>query len=84
VFETLSFFDGVSFARRASAPALFGVAHMDTVSPPSTVYAAANQWRGGAEIIDYPWNGHEGGEARHWIAQLRWLRDRVRAERGTA
>jgi cephalosporin-C deacetylase len=74
VFTTLSYFDGVSFARRAAAPALFGSGLMDMVSPPSSVYAAANSWKGGAETIAYPWNGHEGGEARHWAAQIAWLR----------
>ena len=33
-------FDGVDFAKRASVPALFSVALMDQVCPPSTVYAA--------------------------------------------
>ncbi|WP_251451953.1 acetylxylan esterase [Microbacterium sp. Marseille-Q6648] len=74
VMQTLSYFDGVNFARRAGSPALFGSGHMDTISPPSTVYAAANWWRGGAEVVAYPWNGHEGGEGAHWVAQAAWLR----------
>jgi cephalosporin-C deacetylase len=80
VFRTLSYFDGVAFARRATAPALFGSGHMDTISPPSTVYAAANSWKGGAEVRAYPWNGHEGGEGRHMLAQLEWLRARAGVE----
>jgi cephalosporin-C deacetylase len=36
-FATLSYFDGVNFARRAAAPALFSVALMDQTCPPSTV-----------------------------------------------
>ena len=78
VFETLSYFDGVNFARRATAPALFAAGHMDTISPPSTVYAAANHWAGGAQTAAYPWNGHEGGEGRHQLRQLEWLIDRTR------
>ena len=77
VFETLSYFDGVNFAKRASAPALFGVGHMDMISPPSTVYAAYNHWLGDAEMIDYPWNGHEGGEGAHWVSQAEWLSPRA-------
>jgi len=73
VFETLSYFDGVNFARRATAPALFGAGHLDMISPPSTVYAARNHWGAGAEIVAYPWNGHEGGEGAHWLRQVEWL-----------
>lgn len=77
VFETLSYFDGVSFARRATAPALFGAGLMDPIAPPSGVFAAANHWAGGAEVVAYPWNGHEGGEGAHWLRQAHWLRSRV-------
>jgi cephalosporin-C deacetylase len=80
-FATLAYFDGVAFARRASAPALFAAAHMDTIAPPSGVYAAFTSWgHGGSEIVDYPWNGHEGGEGRHIEHQARWLRDLLRGE----
>lgn len=73
--RTLSYMDGVAFARRATAPAHFGVGLRDTVCPPSTVYAAYNRY--GAEdraIYAYPFNHHEGGEAVHVRRQLRWLR----------
>lgn len=73
VFRTLSYFDGVTFAKRAAAPALFGTGHLDTISPPSAVYAACNHWRGGAEMAAYRWNGHEGGEGAHWLQQVAWL-----------
>lgn len=42
VFRTLSYVDGVTLARRATSPALFSVALMDEVCPPSTVFAAYN------------------------------------------
>jgi cephalosporin-C deacetylase len=45
-FTTLSYFDGVSFAERASAPALSSVGLMDQVCPPSTVYAAYHAYGG--------------------------------------
>lgn len=77
VFATLAYMDGVNFARRATAPALLGTGHLDTIAPPSTAYAVAHHWRGGAEVVDYPWNGHEGGEGLHWLAQVDWLRTRV-------
>ncbi|WCN79125.1 acetylxylan esterase [Micromonospora sp. LH3U1] len=81
VWRTLSYVDGVSFARRATAPAHFGVGLRDTVCPPTTGFAAYNQYGAAArlpvpparEMYVYPFNGHEGGEAVHVRRQLRWL-----------
>lgn len=78
-FETLSYFDGANFATRATAPALFSVALMDPVCPPSTVFAAHNlygsrQASGADAAIEvYPFNEHEGGQGHHWRKQARWL-----------
>ena len=58
---TLPYFDGVNFAARAKAPALFSVGLMDEVCPPSTVFAAYNHYAGPKEIEVYPFNGHEQG-----------------------
>ncbi|QJU52991.1 acetylxylan esterase [Herbiconiux sp. KACC 21604] len=73
VFETLSYFDGVNFARRATAPALFSVALMDPVVLPSTVYAAFNHYTAEASMEVYPYNGHEGGQMHQWVKQADWL-----------
>ncbi len=73
VFGTLSYFDGLNFAARAKAPALFSVGLMDQVTPPSTVFAAYNHYRGPKEIEVYPFNGHEGGESIHTELKLRRL-----------
>ncbi len=73
VLETLSYFDGAVLARRATPPALFSVALMDRVCPPSTVYAAFNWYAGPKEIAVYPYNDHEGGEEHHIRRQLSWL-----------
>jgi cephalosporin-C deacetylase len=80
VAHTLSYFDGAVLARRATAPALFSVALMDTICPPSTVYAAYNNYAGPKEIIEYPYNDHEGGGAFHDRAKLRWLSRTMRAD----
>ncbi|SMQ19597.1 cephalosporin-C deacetylase [Streptomyces sp. Ag82_O1-12] len=78
--RTLSYVEGVSFARRAQAPAHFGVGLRDTVCPPSGVYAAFNRYAEltgtdpRKEIHAYPFNGHEGGEAVQVRRQLDWLR----------
>ena len=73
-FATLAYFDGTSFATRASAPALFSVALMDEVCPPSTVYAAYNRYAAAKEIEVYAYNGHEGGGPYHRLRQLAFLR----------
>jgi cephalosporin-C deacetylase len=73
VFATLAYFDGLNFAARAQAPALYSVALMDFTCPPSTVFAAYNHWRGPKEISVWPWNGHEGGGGYQTEEQLRYL-----------
>ncbi|HEU5425481.1 MAG TPA: acetylxylan esterase [Actinocrinis sp.] len=89
VRRTLSYVDGVAFARRAHAPAHFGVGLRDNICPPSTVFAAYNQYgarrRDGDDntlsdgavpertIQVYPFNHHEGGEAVQVERQLQWL-----------
>jgi cephalosporin-C deacetylase len=77
VFETLSYFDGANMAKRADASALFSVALMDTVCPPSTVYAAYNRYAGPKHIEVYTHNNHEGGQAYQWAAQARFLAELV-------
>jgi cephalosporin-C deacetylase len=79
VRHTLSYVDGVAFARRADAPAHFGTGLRDTVCPPSTVFAAYNQYGGATRTMHvYPFNGHESGEALHVRRQLAWLAERMR------
>lgn len=73
VFRCLSYFDVSVLVRSATAPALFSVAFMDTICPPSTVYAAYNAYPAPKRIIDYPFNDHEGGQVYHEVEQLRWL-----------
>ncbi len=77
VTETLAYFDGVSMARRASAPALFSVGLMDRTCPPSTVYAAYNHYAGPKEMVEYPYNDHEGGAPFQERAKLAWLAERL-------
>ncbi|MGW3954853.1 acetylxylan esterase [Streptomyces sp. NPDC004752] len=74
VFSTLDYFDGVNLAARATAPVLFSAALMDSVCPPSTIYAAYHRWAGADKDIR-PWkfNGHEGGGAHQTVEQLGFL-----------
>ncbi len=73
VFETLTYFDCVNFARFSKAPALFSVAMMDEVCPPSTVYAAFNAYAGDKRMVEYDFNNHEGGQAFQERQQMAWL-----------
>jgi cephalosporin-C deacetylase len=61
VHDVLAYFDGVNFAKRAAAPALFTTALMDPTCPPSTVFGAFHAYAGAADITVWPYNGHEGG-----------------------
>lgn len=78
VFDTLSYFDGVNFAQRATAPTLFSVALMDGICPPSTVYSAFNHYPvADRDIKVYSYNGHEGGQFYHNLEQVNWLRSKI-------
>ena len=74
VHRTLSYFDGVNFAARISAHAMFSVGLMDMTCPPSTVYAAYNHLRGPKEMRVYGFNDHEGGGNYQLLEKLNLLR----------
>ena len=59
--NVLAYFDGVNFAKRATAPALFSASLMDAICPPSTVYGAFHEYAGAKDISLWEYNGHEGG-----------------------
>ncbi len=81
VHRTLSYVDGVNFARRATAPALFSVALMDPTCPPSTVYGAFHAYGGPREMLRWEYNGHEGGGILDEVRALEFLRERLSAGR---
>lgn len=61
VFPALSYFDGVGFAARATAPAWFSVGLMDDIVPPSTVFGAYHAYAGPKEISVWEHSAHEAG-----------------------
>ncbi|SEB87324.1 cephalosporin-C deacetylase [Paramicrobacterium humi] len=73
----LAYFDGVNFARRASAPTLFSASLMDDTCPPSTIYGAFNEWRGEKRVNLWRYNGHEGGGILDRQNALRFFRERL-------
>jgi cephalosporin-C deacetylase len=84
ILAVLNYFDGVHLGKAANVPALFSVAQMDDICPPSTVFASFNAYGSGStdtsgtgaakEIEVYRFNNHEGGQEHHWIKQLLFLR----------
>jgi len=75
VFQTLAYFDGVNFAPRATARALFSVGLMDDVCPPRTVFAAYNHYAGPKEIRVWRYNNHEGGQTFQTLEKLAFIRN---------
>lgn len=75
VFATLAHFDGINFAPRATAPALFSVGLMDQICPPSTVFAAFNYYAGRKRISVWPYNGHDGGGPDHAMERISFLKE---------
>ncbi len=73
VFNTLSYFDGMNFAARARAQALFSVGLMDDVCPPSTVFAAYNHFAGPKDLRVWEFNHHEGGGTYQAIEKIRFV-----------
>ncbi|NAZ81350.1 prolyl oligopeptidase family serine peptidase [Kineococcus sp. R8] len=81
-FRTLAYVDAANLAVRATAPALFSVALMDPVCPPSTVFAAYARYGEAVqavgrevdkEIAVWPFGDHAGGGADQFARQLQWL-----------
>jgi cephalosporin-C deacetylase len=73
VFTTLSYFDGVNFAARSQARALFSAGLMDETCPPSTIFAAYNHYAGPKEIRLYEFNHHEGGGSYQQLEKVKFL-----------
>ena len=78
VFRTLGYFDGRSFAARATVPALFSVGLEDLITPPSTVFAAYNEYAGPKEMRVWPFSGHEAPEADHVLERLEFAARHLR------
>jgi cephalosporin-C deacetylase len=63
VFDTLAYFDGIAFARRARAPAWFTTGLLDDLVPPVAVFGAFHEYGGPKQIRVWEHNGHEAGGA---------------------
>ena len=72
-FETLSYFDGMNFAARMKARALYSVGVMDTICPASTVFASYNHVNSQKDIMVYYFNDHECGGPDHLMEKIRFF-----------
>src|SRR3984957_17052744 len=72
--DTLRYVDCALLARRITARCLLSVGLMDTICPPSTVFAAYNEIASGKDISVHPFTGHAVPTA-HVERQLRHFRD---------
>jgi cephalosporin-C deacetylase len=75
--DTLRYVDCALLARRITARCLLSVGLMDTICPPSTVFAAYNEITAGKDISVHPFTGHVV-PAAHVERQIRHLRDFLR------
>jgi len=74
----LSYFAGIAFSGRAPAPAWFSTGLMDDICPPSTVFAAYNEYAADKKIAVWPYNGHDAGGSHDTAHCLEILRDVLR------
>ncbi|MGI5142289.1 MULTISPECIES: acetylxylan esterase [unclassified Streptomyces] len=69
-FRTLSYFDGLGFARRATAPAWFSAGLRDEVCPPVTAIAAYQAYSGPKQLRLWEFNGHDAGGPEDLVMAL--------------
>jgi cephalosporin-C deacetylase len=72
--DTLRYVDCALLARRITARSLLSTALMDTICPPSTVFAAYHEIEAGKDIVVHPYAGHDV-PATQIERQLRHLRE---------
>ncbi|MFI4912290.1 MAG: acetylxylan esterase [Sedimentisphaeraceae bacterium JB056] len=58
ILDASMYNDGVNFARRANAKAIFSCGFIDNVCRPTSVYAAYNSYLGDKEMLHAPLNAH--------------------------
>jgi cephalosporin-C deacetylase len=74
-FRTLAYVEGCSFARRATAPALFSAGRLDRHCPAETVIAAHDAYGGAATIEIWPFSGHDAALLHHQVRRFEFLEE---------
>ena len=75
VARTLSYVDGVTSARHATAPGWLSSGLADPICPPATIRAATDAYAAEVSLTEWPGAGHEAGATADRRAALHVLRD---------
>ena len=79
VFETLSYYDVVNFAKRVSVPGFYTWGFNDETCPPTSMYAAYNSVKAPKETALYTETGHWTYPEQR-AAMNAWLLDKLRSK----
>jgi cephalosporin-C deacetylase-like acetyl esterase len=66
ILQTSRYFDSVNFATRVKAPSYFWIGFVDSVTPPTSSYAAYNNVPGNKQIMNDPPHGHGRDNPQLW------------------
>ncbi|HEY4267454.1 MAG TPA: acetylxylan esterase [Galbitalea sp.] len=77
VARTLSYVDGVTSARHATAPGWLSSGLADPICPPETTRAAVAAYAAEVSLTEWPGAGHEAGATADRRAAIEILRDRL-------
>lgn len=77
VLDTLAYVDCALLAPWIRCPVLISLALMDAVCPPSGIYGAVNNLTVPAEVLVWPWNGHESGAGVEDALLADWFAERL-------
>lgn len=64
-YEKLRYFDTANFARRIKVPVYMSAGFIDSICPPSSIYAVYNQLQGNKMFYNKTFNGHNDGSAEY-------------------
>jgi cephalosporin-C deacetylase-like acetyl esterase len=79
--EAARYIDCMNLATRAKAEAIISVGFIDTVCPPTSVYATYNNWPGVKTIVNEPLMGH-GSTPRVGSEMARAMQEHIARMRG--
>jgi cephalosporin-C deacetylase-like acetyl esterase len=79
VRQTACYFDVVNFASRVNCPTLIGLGLIDTVCPPSGIFAMTNQLKGRKELVIMPLADHSRPHDAFQARQEQWFASLARS-----
>ena len=72
IMKTSQYFDAIYFASRVRVPTLIGMGLIDTVCPPTGIFAAYNSLKGRRELVMMPqaWHSSDKGSHQRYFDRL--------------